>query len=237
MAFDLLFGADPGELQNRFVSARPFPHVVLDGLFPDDVLDKVLGGFPAPADPRWQSFDNDREKKLGNLGSLLDVHPAVSAFLQAMNAPPMLAFLEELTGISGLLPDTGFGGGGLHQIVRGGFLKIHADFNWHPRLKLDRRLNMLIYLNKDWREEYGGHLELWSRDLKHLERSILPIFNRTVVFATTDFSYHGHPRPLSCPEGRTRKSVSLYYYSDGRPEEEKSSPHDTLFPPVQEEPS
>ncbi len=88
---------------------------------------------------------------------------------------------------------------------------------------------MLIYLNKEWREDYGGHLELWDRDLKRAERSILPAFNRTVIFSTTDFSNHGHPKPLRCPASTTRKSISLYYYSNGRPEEEKSRPHDTLF--------
>jgi Rps23 Pro-64 3,4-dihydroxylase Tpa1-like proline 4-hydroxylase len=174
-------------------------------------------------------FDNPREKKLGNLDRLLEVDETIAGFLVAMNSPSMLDFLEKLTGIDGLIPDPYFGGGGLHQIVRGGFLKIHTDFNWHPKLKLDRRLNLLVYLNKDWREDYGGHLELWDRALKRAEKSILPVFNRTVVFSTTDFSYHGHPRPLRCPDSTTRKSISLYYYSNGRPEEEKSAPHDTLF--------
>ncbi len=232
MSREIAPNADPEELREAFVSAVPFPHVVADGLFPDEVLGEILEVFPRPKDARWQRFDNPLEKKLGNLGSLLDVDPVVTRFLEAMNAPPMLAFLERATGIRGLVPDPEFGGGGLHQIVRGGFLKVHADFNWHPRLRLDRRLNMLIYLNRGWREEYGGHLELWGRDLARAEKSILPVFNRTVIFATTDFSYHGHPRPLSCPDAMTRKSLSLYYYSDGRPEEEKSPPHDTLFPAV-----
>ena len=106
---------------------------------------------------------------------------------------------------------------------------MHTDFNWHPKLRLDRRLNLLVYLNKDWKEEYGGHLELWDREMSHCEQKILPVFNRTVVFSTTDFSYHGHPTPLACPEGMSRKSVSFYYYTNGRPEEERSAPHDTIF--------
>ncbi len=222
--------ADPGKLRDAFCSAAPFPHVVLDRLFADEALEEILAVFPPPRDERWQRFDNPLEKKLGNLDHLLETDPAILRFLLAMNAPPMLEFLERLTGIDGLVPDPYFGGGGLHQIVRGGFLKVHADFNWHPKLKLDRRLNMLVYLNKDWREEYGGHLELWDRALTRPEKSILPVFNRTVVFATTDRSYHGHPRPLLCPDSMTRKSISLYYYSNGRPAEEKSLPHDTLFP-------
>ena len=119
-------------------------------------------------------------------------------------------------------------GGGLHQIERGGYLKIHADFNRHPKFNLDRRLNLLLYLNENWKEEYGGHLELWNNQMTACVRRISPIFNRCVIFNTTDFSYHGHPEPLTCPEHVTRKSLALYYYSNGRPETERSRPHGTL---------
>ena len=221
--------ADPESLRESFRGATPFPHVVIDRLFPDEALDRVLSAFPSPESAAWRRFDNPQEKKLGSQPGLPEADPAVAGLLAALNAPPVLGFLETLTGIDGLIPDPYFGGGGLHQIVRGGFLKVHADFNWHPKLRLDRRLNLLLYLNKDWKEEYGGHLELWDRGLKRAEKAILPVFNRTVVFATTDTSYHGHPTPLACPEGMTRKSVSLYYYSNGRPESEKSAPHDTVF--------
>jgi Rps23 Pro-64 3,4-dihydroxylase Tpa1-like proline 4-hydroxylase len=227
--FAVALNADPEKLRDTYRSAKPFPHIVIDRLFSDEVLERILEVFPAPEHAGWQTFDNVREKKLGNLDGLLEADETIAEFLIAMNSPPTLAFLEKLTGIDGLIPDPYFGGGGLHQIVRGGFLKVHADFNWHPKLKLDRRLNLLVYLNKGWKEDYGGHLELWDRDLKRAENCILPVFNRTVVFSTTDFSYHGHPRPLRCPESTTRKSISLYYYSNGRPEEEKSAPHDTLF--------
>jgi hypothetical protein len=88
---------------------------------------------------------------------------------------------------------------------------------------------LLLYLNRDWKEEYGGNLELWTRDMSRCIKRVLPVFNRCVVFSTTDFSFHGHPDPLTCPEGRTRKSVAMYYYSNGRPAEEISGDHTTLF--------
>jgi hypothetical protein len=219
--------ADPAALQPRYVAARPFPHIVLDGLFPDEVLDGVLADFPRPEEMRAR-FENATEKKLGYTDET-PVRDRVREFLWTMSSAPVLRFLEALTGIEGLIPDPYFGGAGPHQILPGGFLKVHVDFNWHPLLKLDRRLNLLVYLNKDWREEYGGHLELWNGDVSRCEQKILPLFNRTVLFSTTDFSYHGHPTPLSCPEGRSRKSVSFYYYTNGRPAEERSAPHDTIF--------
>ncbi|NJM87615.1 MAG: 2OG-Fe(II) oxygenase [Hydrococcus sp. RU_2_2] len=149
--------------------------------------------------------------------------------LYQMNGATFVNFLEKLTGIEGIIPDPHLVGGGLHQIERGGYLKIHVDFNKHGKLNLDRRLNLLLYLNKNWQEEYGGNLELWDRDMIKCQKKILPIFNRCVIFSTTDFSYHGHPEPLTCPEGRTRKSLALYYYSNGRPPEEVSNGHSTVF--------
>lgn len=220
--------ADPKALHPQYVSAQPFPHIAIDGLFPEDELAAVLADFPRPEDIDWAVFDNPQEKKLGYRPGN-PIGGRVLSFMQAMSSPPVLAFLEALTGIDGLVPDPYFGGGGPHQILPGGFLKIHADFNWHPKLRLDRRLNVLVYLNQDWREEYGGHLELWDEAMTGAVAKILSVFNRTVVFSTTDRSYHGHPTPLSCPPGRSRKSVSFYYYTNGRPEEEKSAPHDTVF--------
>ena len=220
---------DPAAMRAQYTAADPFPHVVLDGLFDDADLDAVLAGFPLPEAMKWMRFDNPREKKLGFFYATSTIGDTVRRFLDAMNSFEMLLFLEALTGIDGLIPDPYFGGGGLHQIEPGGFLKIHADFNVHPKLKLDRRLNMLIYLNRDWREEYGGHLELWDTDMHECRKRVLPVFNRTVIFSTSDRSYHGHPHPLTSPPGVTRKSVSLYYYTAGRPEEERSAPHDTIF--------
>jgi Rps23 Pro-64 3,4-dihydroxylase Tpa1-like proline 4-hydroxylase len=220
--------ADPAALREQYVNARPFPHIVLDNLFPNEILEEVLDDFPRPDEIAWRKFDNNTEKKLGYWHENA-LRPRIQLFLYEMNSAPLLQFLEALTGIEGLVSDPYYGGAGPHQIEPGGFLKVHVDFNWHPLLKLDRRLNLLVYLNKDWQEEYGGHLELWNRDVSSCEQKVLPVFNRTVVFSTTDFSYHGHPNPLACPEGRTRKSVSFYYYSNGRPDEERSAPHDTIF--------
>lgn len=212
--------------------ASPFPHTVIDDLFPDEVLERILAEFPAADEAGWKTYDSVGERKL-------EANPAVgerSTFghrtrelLYELNAAPFLNFLESLTGIRGLIPDPHYWGGGLHQITRGGFLKIHADFNTHPTLKINRRLNVLVYLNKEWKEEYGGYLEFWNREMTRCQRRILPIFNRFVVFNTTDFSYHGHPDPLVCPAGDSRKSVALYYYTNGRPDAEKSRTHSTLF--------
>jgi hypothetical protein len=221
--------ADPTALRARFASATPFPHIAIDGLFDDELLDGLLADFPAPDAAGLLRFDSATEKKLGFYHETSRLAPRLRAFLDAMNGFETLLFLEALTGIEGLIPDPYFGGGGPHQIEPGGFLKIHADFNVHPKLKLDRRLNVLVYLNRDWRDAYGGALELWDPSMTRCVTSIAPLFNRTVVFATSDESYHGHPDPLRTPPGVTRKSMSLYYYTAPPARGERPAAHDTIF--------
>jgi hypothetical protein len=208
--------------------AKPFPHLVFDDFFDPALLDLVLSEFPKPGEIDWTRFDNEREIKLAS-NAESNFGPITRLFLYHLNSITFLEFITSITGIANLMADPCFDGGGLHQIVRGGKLGIHADFNKHPRYGLDRRLNLLLYLNKDWREEYGGHLELWNRDMTCCEARIPPVFNRLVIFGTTDVTYHGHPDPLQCPEGTTRKSLALYYFSNGRPAEETSEMHSTLF--------
>ena len=134
-----------------------------------------------------------------------------------------------MTGIQDLISDPYFRGGGLHNISRGGKLGVHIDFNKHQKYNLDRRLNLLLYLNKDWEEEFGGHIELWDSGMKQCIKKILPIFNRMVIFNTTETSFHGHPEPLNCPADRSRKSLALYYYTIGQHGDDASPTHSTLF--------
>ncbi|HEX3067546.1 MAG TPA: 2OG-Fe(II) oxygenase, partial [Thermoanaerobaculia bacterium] len=129
---------NPIPLHAEYASAEPFPHIVLDGLFDDDVLDAVLREFPDRQAMKWREFDTATEKKLGYFHESSSISRTVRDFLNEMNSFEMLLWLEALTGIEGLIPDPYFGGGGLHQIEAGGFLKVHADFNVHPKLKLDR---------------------------------------------------------------------------------------------------
>jgi hypothetical protein len=214
----------------RYAAARPFPHVVFDDFFDPALLDKVLIEFPRPGEIDWQRFDKPQEIKLASAAEAT-FGPVTRLLLYHLNSITFLEFVSKVTGIAHLISDPYFEGGGLHQIVRGGKLAVHADFNKHPRYGLDRRLNVLIYLNRDWREAYGGALELWNRDMTRCEARILPLFNRLMIFGTTDFTYHGHPEPLACPAGMTRKSLALYYFSNGRPAEEISGDHSTLFQP------
>ena len=216
------------QLHDEFVHASPFQHIKIDDFLPDEVLRPVLAEFPEGDSEHWERFARKTEVKLA-LADVTRMGPVTGHLLAEFNGQCFMEFLTELTGIDGLIADHTFAGGGLHQIRPGGFLRIHADFNRHSELRLDRRLNALLYLNPDWRDEYGGNLELWDRAMEHRVASYAPIFNRLVIFATTDFAYHGHPDPLTCPPTRARRSMALYYYTNGRPDEEVAGDHTTLF--------
>ncbi|HZO22145.1 MAG TPA: 2OG-Fe(II) oxygenase [Steroidobacteraceae bacterium] len=211
-----------------YLRAQPYPHIVFDNFFNPELLDIVLEEFPKPGAIRWQKFDNAQEIKLASAAEA-SFGAVTRLLMYHLNSITFLEFLSAVTGIENLIPDPQFEGGGLHQIVPGGKLGVHADFNKHRVFGLDRRLNVLIYLNKNWREDYGGYLELWGRDMTRCEARVLPLFNRMMIFGTTDFTYHGHPDPLKCPEGMTRKSLALYYFTNGRPAEEISGEHSTEF--------
>jgi 2OG-Fe(II) oxygenase superfamily len=215
-------------LRPAYAHGDPFPHIVIDDFLPPAVLESVVNEFPDPEQALWKRRSTEHSFKL-SCNNLDDVGPTTQFVLEQLNSRTMLRFLEELTGIDHLIPDALFFGGGLHQILPGGYLKIHADFNKHPEWNLDRRLNALVFLNRDWNEDYGGHFELWDRQMTGCRRKVLPVFNRLVVFSTTDTSFHGHPDPLRCPAGMTRKSLATYYYTNGRPAHENASRHTTIY--------
>lgn len=217
--------------QKEYCEASPFPSIYFDNFFNEEMLNEVLKEFPDFKAKPDIEYEEPYQVKLASQGEYR-FGEATKAFAHFLNSQTFLEFLSKLTGINHLLSDPYFEGGGFHQIPSGGFLKIHADFNKHRWTKLDRRLNVLIYLNKDWEEAWGGHFELWDKQMKNCKQRILPLFNRMAIFSTTDFSYHGHPDPLKCPADRSRKSFALYYYTNGRPVEEINEgmeDHSTIF--------
>lgn len=207
--------------KEKYLNAEPFPFIIIENFFNKNFLDEILKQFPNLSDiKKTTKYQNKNEVKFGN-NEYEKFPEKIKILFDFLNSNFFLNFLQNITSIKEkLIADKELNGGGMHEIKKGGLLKIHSDFNKHPNLKLDRRLNVLIYLNKNWKEEYGGHLEFWDKEMKCCKTKILPIFNRMVIFSTTDFSNHGHPDPLNCPDLMSRKSIATYYYSDGRPPNE-----------------
>lgn len=213
-----------------YAAADPYPHAVVESILHPEVADALAGSFPRPHDPvGWDHYGYEGfEKKIATAKEVL-LPPLFRQTLRALNAAPFIDFLERLTGIEGLVPDPMMLGGGIHLSRPGDLLGIHADFNWHPKLHLHRRLNVLVYLNAAWDPSWGGELELWDCTASQCVRRIAPLMNRAVVFNTRSDTFHGHPRPLACPEGTFRQSIAAYYYTADRPAEERQSPHNTRY--------
>ena len=189
------------------VDPEPFPHTVIDGLWDDDLLRRVRDEFPDASDRRWVRFANDREVKHGGRAEMFG--EACIELYRQLSTPELLADIAEAFDLDDLQPE--LHGGGMHQIPPQGHLAVHTDFTVSPHTGRHRAINLLIYLNDDWDQRWGGDLELWGDDGP--ARIIAPTFNRTVIFACSDRSWHGHPEPLRCPPDRSRRSFAVYYYT------------------------
>ena len=205
----------------KYKNSKPYSHLVIKNFFDNDFLDKIVKEFPDLSKIKTSiNYDNKNEVKFANNNKKIFKKNTKSLF-QYLNSYQFINFMQILTSIEEkLLPDNLLSGGGLHEIKKGGMLKVHTDFNKHPFKNLDRRINVLIYLNKKWKNNYKGHLELWNKDMNKCVKRILPTFNTMVIFSTNDFTNHGHPNFLKCPKTTSRKSLATYYFSKGRPKKE-----------------
>jgi len=201
------------KLRERYNNATPFKHLTLDDFLIDEAALALLSNFPSRGTHGSREFNVGYrgEKKYQVSPEAFDC-PQID-FFRYLNSAPFLRLLENITGIDGLIGDPHFLGGGYHCTSRGGRLGVHADFSINPELNLYRRLNLIIYLNKDWQSDFDGDLELWDSSLDRCVVAVSPTYNRAVIFSTDPHCYHGHPRPLRCPENTPRRSIALYYYT------------------------
>jgi hypothetical protein len=205
-----------GEKEHEsYVANEPFSHIVIDDFFDPKALSEVLAEVDAVDRSKRYAKFLDRKTDHNKFAFFPDVVGLNTARLaQCLNSGPFLAYLEKLTGIPNLIADPSYFGGGVHWIERGGYLEVHADFNHLKKYNLERRINLLLYLNKDWKDEYAGDLELWDRPTMTKRKTVAPLFNRTVIFSTVKEALHGHPTPLNTPSGVARRSLALYYYTN-----------------------
>ena len=229
-------------LRVMYENAPPFPHVVLDPFFQPEYALELARAFPLPSQQptQWYKYDNPLEKKYAlNRFDQLPLFQSLFAFLQSDD---LINVLKTLTGIADLENDPFLHGAGLHYHDRESKLDMHLDYSIHPLLGKERRLNLIVYLNEHWDDSYNGGLELWDRDFTAAQATIMPSFNKAVLFQTSDISYHGVPRPIACPpeNGAGRKSLAIYYLSPLREHathrakaQFRPLPHQTVSPALQ----
>jgi hypothetical protein len=224
----------------EYSSNAPFPHITIDNFLNPIAYKNILQAYPKRNDEIWKTPTNKHTigksvTKNGALGlkEYLFTDDA-RGFFHELNSGLFLTFLEKLTGITGLICDPYFSEGGFHRTASGGHLSIHADFSHSDKLGLERRINLIFYLNDNWKDSYGGNLGLYNKKMKEIVK-ISPIGNRAAIFTTSDYSFHGHPEPLTCPKNIYRKSIALYYYTAPSASRKKSRilfPTDPNFKPV-----
>ena len=214
---------------NKYRQAQPFPHMVIDDFLPPSLLNGVIDDFRNYNNWGWDNSNYSKDHQVKKFFSpwnndgdtTLPINTKL--ILNYFNSPDVISMLEKLTGIEGLIADPTLLGGGMHKIDSGGKLSIHADSRKHAINGNYRRLNLLVYLNKDWNKEWGGSLQLWDKDMTTMVQDIQPLFNRVVIFNTGADTYHGHPHPLNTPDNMSRISLALYYYTEENPDTEENS--------------
>ena len=213
------------QLSESYRSASPYPHLVLDGLFPTATLQSLIAEFPPLRSEKWLYESNERQSKY-NFRSAADLGDSAFQFISMLHSAAFLQFLSEITGVKALLPDPYLTGAGFHVYPSGGEFNVHADRNMDFYCGLERRLVMLIYLNRDWKENYGGQLELWDKEGTRCEKVVEPIFNRTVMFEIADNNFHG-VRPI-IGHDVFRTSLILYFHTTNS----HLVPHESIFTPI-----
>jgi len=212
------------QYKKEFDSALPYRHVVIDNFFEDNLAKTLNSNFPSVEELKthWKGLNENKFE-----GSTFEqFHPSFQQVKEALASADFYKWIEKVTGVKDAFITDDHMGAGIHQGSNGSFLDVHIDFNIHHVLNVHRRLNLLIYLEKDWKDEYGGALELWNADMTSCDKLVPPALNRAVIFETSEISYHGYSK-ITLPEGVTRKSFFAYFYTNER--EDAAPYHDTIF--------
>lgn len=221
---------DLDALNAQFVNAAPFPHIVIDDFIESDKAREIAQSYPAFEDVQkigvgFESVNEHRKIQVTDYEAFPD---QAKALADTLGSEAFLTQLSKITGIPNLIWDEQLLGGGMHQTASSGILDVHVDFNLIEARQLFRRLNILVYLNDEWKEDWGGVLELWDRDVKVRHHAVMPALGRAVIFETSEISFHG-VTAVSCPPAKARKSFAAYYYTKEPPPGYAGKSHSTIF--------
>ena len=235
---NILTQRDWQALQTQFLANEPFNYIVMDNFFTQETVQQLVKEFPDYNSPVWNAHYNNpiENKKACNHW---DKFPATTySVLHYLCSTAFETIVGKITGNIGVKADVGLHGGGWHAHTQAGKLNIHLDYSIHPKLKLERHYNLIVYITPDWSADWGGGLELWSHDsetarAKELVTTVENRFNRAVLFDTTQYSWHGLPKDLVCPAGVMRQSLAVYYVTD--PAADASDRGKALFVPREDQ--
>jgi Rps23 Pro-64 3,4-dihydroxylase Tpa1-like proline 4-hydroxylase len=221
---------DREQLRKEFSEAKPFPFVKIENFLEPAAAEQIAAAYPSfdVALNQGRTFTTVNERKKVQITKAELFAPPIGRLNEALASPQFLSDLSYITGMPNLLADAELVGGGMHITGPGGRLDVHLDFNYMEERKLHRRLNLLLYLNPTWDQEWGGDIQLWDKDVKNCEASFSPTFNRCVIFETNEISYHGVV-PVSPAAKTPRQSFATYYYTREAPAHWTGLSHSTVF--------
>jgi len=221
---------DKEALRQEFLGTHPVRFFKIDNFLQPSFADEVHDAYPTfeQAKAQGRLFTAVNEKGKVQITDSALFPPPIKKLSDFLNGQEWLDTLSYITEMPNLLADVNLNGGGIHETGPQGHLDVHVDFNTMKETGWFRRLNILIYMNKKWQEDWGGNIELWDPEVKSLQESFSPAFNRCVVFNTTEESFHG-VSAVKCPEGKMRKSYAAYYYTVEAPAEWSGAKHGTIF--------
>lgn len=227
---------DFGAVRQQMRSAPAFPHFCIDDFLDPAFALEVNDAFPTydTSETLGRSFHAVNEYRKTQVTDASRFPAPILRLYELLCSDEFVARMSYISGIPDLLADPALAGGGMHQTREGGRLDVHVDFNFNHDTGLHRRLNLLVYFNPDWRDEYGGELDLWDADVKHCVGRFAPRFNRAAGFATGPSSWHG-VTPVHCPPAMARKSFACYYYTSEAPPGWDGNKHSTIFRPRPDE--
>ncbi|MGD0959791.1 MAG: 2OG-Fe(II) oxygenase [Methylomonas sp.] len=227
---ELINPFDHQAFKQKIKTAQPFPHFCIDNFLNEDFANEVYQAFPSfnEAQKLGREFSAVNEQKKIQITDSSKFPPAIAKLNELLASDEFVSMMSDLMDIPNLRADPDLDGGGIHETNSGGRLDVHVDFNYLKHKNFHRRLNILIYFNKDWKEEYGGYLDIWDKDIKKCYGEFAPVFNRACGFATSEISFHG-VTPLTCPPDMMRKSFATYYYTTEAPANWDGSTHSTVF--------
>lgn len=232
---DLLISDDSytiNTMTEKYNNAPYINHIYTSNLFNNEDTETILNEWPQITDKRWQSSKKMINNNVGNkleIATLENMGQNTQTILKKLNSKEFINSLEKITGINNLKSDIDLYGGGLVYTPKGGFLKVHADFNYYDKIKMYRRLNLIIYMNKEWDTSWNGNIEFWNQDISEKLLSYPPNLNTFLLFRVHDTAYHGYPDSISCPDNMGRKSINIYYYTEENDTLQDKSPHKTLW--------
>lgn len=229
-SFELINPLDRDALREQVSKAAPFPHFCIDNFLKESFAEEIYAAFPSFAQAKavGREFATVNEKKKIQITDSKQFAPPIARLHELLASREFTDLMSYVFGIPNLIEDPALGGGGIHETDSGGRLDVHVDFNYVESKRWHRRLNILIYFNKDWKEEYGGYLDIWDKEVKRCYGAFAPVFNRACVFATSEISFHG-VTPLTCPPGVVRRSFAMYYYTKEAPPGWTGEVHSTIF--------